>query len=457
MAKSNKNKWDPNDSKNHTVRGVGPGCALNFPGWAAEDSQSTKLSPEEERLLSEDEKKALLAQRAQRPLAEDSPLEAGVGGHARTDKLLSPDTRELVLHSRRTEIDAFANDRGLNPTIVYGIAEAAMRMGKVPNLTQYGIVGDEAKAIKHFVAGEILNIAIEDEPAPEGKSVAETTSANVGAGMRLGTGFFARPGLMVDHDALDKTIKERENSVPALTLGTGVTDKPALTMADISRLANEDAAQLLAAAEAGVKPEVQPVAEGQPETQTEGEKIAKPKGEKIGKALKGLGGKLRSPAEVAPGQFNSANGGSGPLPQFDITVKEDEHLAAVKSLVSLTESELEEGLRSRLADFKADYKETHAGELGAGAKPGLRTKLGAAAYAARRTVKGQNKGFGGGMKEDEAPSASVLRESRVGAAVLREDGGPEPDADDEGGAPDEDSDDAGKGGKLAFLKKFAKK
>jgi len=51
--------------------------------------------------------------------------------------------------------------------------------------------------------------------------------------------------------------------------------------------------------------------------------IPKPKGERIGRVLRGLGNKLRSPAEAEPGQFNNASHGTATLPAFDISVKED--------------------------------------------------------------------------------------------------------------------------------------
>jgi len=290
-GKNGKNKWDPSDPANHRVRSGGPGAALNSPAAMRMD--------------------------------EDSPLEAPVGGFSRDAKLMSPDTRELVLHSRKTEIDKFAEDRGLNPTIVMGIAEVAMRMGRVPDMRQYGVSGDDAKAIKQFVAGEILNIAIEDLPALKDKLVAEmTTSGNAGAAMRLPTAFLERP-MLVDGAALEKSLKTQHESNPALELGTGVSNKPAFTIADIAQFAADDAARLRNAADLGVKPTTEtttPPVDAEPAV--EGESVPKPKGEKIGKALKGLGGKLRSPAEVEPGQFNSANGGTAPLAKDDITVKE---------------------------------------------------------------------------------------------------------------------------------------
>ena len=80
----------------------------------------------------------------------------------RHQMLMSPGTRELVLKSRMTEIEAFANDRGLDPHVVGMICEVAMRTGRVPDMRQYGIPADEAKALGHFISGDILNLAIED-------------------------------------------------------------------------------------------------------------------------------------------------------------------------------------------------------------------------------------------------------------------------------------------------------
>jgi len=96
-----------------------------------------------------------------RSLVEDSPLEAPVGGHNRYTSLMNPATREMVLKARTQDIEKFAESRQLNTAAVLGVAEAAMRLGRVPDLRQYGFSGDDAKAIKHFVAGDVLNIAIE--------------------------------------------------------------------------------------------------------------------------------------------------------------------------------------------------------------------------------------------------------------------------------------------------------
>lgn len=140
-----------------------------------------------------------------RPLHEDSPLEAPTSGFSRDAKLMSPATREKVLESRRTEIEAFAEDRGLNPNMVMSIAEAAMRMGRVPELRQYGFSGDNAKAIKQFVAGEVLNIAIEDV-----QTEASMGGAQMGANpMVLGSAFMKR-GAMFDSRYLDRCEQDQE-------------------------------------------------------------------------------------------------------------------------------------------------------------------------------------------------------------------------------------------------------
>lgn len=101
--------------------------------------------------------------REQMQLDEDSPQEGPVTGFNRHMKLMSPATRELVLQSRSTEIEAFALDRGYNPALVAAVAEVAMRMGRVPNLHQYGFSGDDALAVKHFISGDVLNNYTEDE------------------------------------------------------------------------------------------------------------------------------------------------------------------------------------------------------------------------------------------------------------------------------------------------------
>jgi hypothetical protein len=93
-----------------------------------------------------------------RRLSENSPLEAPVRGFSRYARDMSPDTRELVLRARMPEIMAFAEDRRIDPAIVAGAVEASMRMGRIPDLGLYGLAGDEALAVKDFVATAMLGL-----------------------------------------------------------------------------------------------------------------------------------------------------------------------------------------------------------------------------------------------------------------------------------------------------------
>ncbi len=80
-------------------------------------------------------------------------------GNSPYDKFASPATRAKVLESRLQEIEAFARNRSIPTSNVYAAAEAAMRTGKIPDLGQYGLAGDDAVALKHFLISDILNIA----------------------------------------------------------------------------------------------------------------------------------------------------------------------------------------------------------------------------------------------------------------------------------------------------------
>jgi len=71
---------------------------------------------------------------------------------------MSPATRELVLRARMPEIMAFAEDRRLDPAVVAGAVEASMRLGRIPDLGLYGLAGDEAIAVKDFVATAMLGL-----------------------------------------------------------------------------------------------------------------------------------------------------------------------------------------------------------------------------------------------------------------------------------------------------------
>jgi hypothetical protein len=97
----------------------------------------------------------------QRRLAEGSPLEAPIRGFNRYDRDMHPGTRELVLKARMPEIMAFSEDRRLDPAVVAGVVEATMRLGRIPDLGLYGLAGDEALAVRDFVATAMLGLEAE--------------------------------------------------------------------------------------------------------------------------------------------------------------------------------------------------------------------------------------------------------------------------------------------------------
>jgi hypothetical protein len=166
-------------------------------------------------------------------MARGAHLSEGNRAFNRHSKLMSPDAREAVLKTRATEIEAFANDRGLEPAIVAGVAEAAMRIGRVPDMRQYGLSDDQAKAVEHFIAGDILNLAIEDE----NKGVAEATvSAGAGAHMQIKSAFMARPRALVDYDKWEKGAEDQEALKVEPRVGVDFCEKPAMTIEDLARL-----------------------------------------------------------------------------------------------------------------------------------------------------------------------------------------------------------------------------
>jgi hypothetical protein len=91
-------------------------------------------------------------------LSESSPLEAPVRGFDRYSRDMSPATRELVLRARMPEIMAFAEDRRIDPAVVAGCVEASMRIGRIPDLGLYGLAGDEALAVKDFIASSMMGL-----------------------------------------------------------------------------------------------------------------------------------------------------------------------------------------------------------------------------------------------------------------------------------------------------------
>lgn len=80
-------------------------------------------------------------------------------GNSPYDKFSSPETRAKVLESRLQEIEAFARSRSIPASNIYALAEAAMRTGKIPDLGQFGLAGDDAVATKQFLISNVLNIA----------------------------------------------------------------------------------------------------------------------------------------------------------------------------------------------------------------------------------------------------------------------------------------------------------
>ncbi len=94
-------------------------------------------------------------------LSENSPLEAPVRGFSRYARDMSPATRELVLRARMPEIMSFAEDRRIDPAVLAGVVEASMRLGRIPDLGLYGLAGDEALAVKDFVATAMLGLEYE--------------------------------------------------------------------------------------------------------------------------------------------------------------------------------------------------------------------------------------------------------------------------------------------------------
>jgi hypothetical protein len=91
-------------------------------------------------------------------IATDSNRGVTSRGNSHFDKYASPQTREKVLQSRMQEIEAFANSRSMPAATVFAATEASMRTGKVPDLGQYGMAGDDAVALKQFIISNVMNI-----------------------------------------------------------------------------------------------------------------------------------------------------------------------------------------------------------------------------------------------------------------------------------------------------------
>jgi len=96
-------------------------------------------------------------------MMESIPVDSNRGvtsrGNSPYDKFASPETRAKVLESRMQEISAFAQSRSIPASTLYALAEAAMRTGKIPDLGQFGLAGDDAVATKQFMLSNVLNLA----------------------------------------------------------------------------------------------------------------------------------------------------------------------------------------------------------------------------------------------------------------------------------------------------------
>lgn len=91
---------------------------------------------------------------------------------------MGPEVQRALLIQQKDEVEAFARDRGLDPALLFAIVEAAMRIGRVPDLRMFGVGEDDAWAIGDFLADTILNIKTEDkEEQSEGAKM--TTRYNV--------------------------------------------------------------------------------------------------------------------------------------------------------------------------------------------------------------------------------------------------------------------------------------
>jgi len=277
-------------------------------------------------------------------------------GFNRHSKLMSPATKALVLKSRTTEIEAFAEDRGYKPGIIMGIAEAVMRLGRVPSLTQYGFSGDDAKAIKHFMAGEILNLAIENSPSPTGTPIEEgTVSGGMGGQMSLASRTFMTRGNMLGMSEYAKVADEQKELGLMPRVGCDPYHKSAMTMEDIAALGQQQEslqeargggtyggshpverlvsllkhsknrymtaqsleqemggpAGLKMAVKQGLKARrIVKRGKGYKLVLKEGLDGKAKEGTALSKTLRGKGKKITSPAERVPGEFEHASGGT---------------------------------------------------------------------------------------------------------------------------------------------------
>ena len=109
-------------------------------------------------------------------LMENWPSNQGqIKGNNRQMRYWSPEARAMLLKNRAPELEAFAQDRSLDTRILFSVAEAVMRLGRIPELSHYGLSPDDERAVTHFMADVIMNTEDEDE---DGEGIEETTVAN---------------------------------------------------------------------------------------------------------------------------------------------------------------------------------------------------------------------------------------------------------------------------------------
>jgi len=121
-------------------------------------------------------------------MMEGLPVDSNRGvtsrGNTPHEKFASPETRAKVLEARLQEIEAFAQSRKIPTSNVYAAAESAMRTGKIPDLGQFGMAGDDAVATKQFLISNVLNVHGLEWTDYKGDPVLE---AGESEGMRKGT------------------------------------------------------------------------------------------------------------------------------------------------------------------------------------------------------------------------------------------------------------------------------
>jgi len=79
-------------------------------------------------------------------------------GNNRYVRYWPDNVRSKVLEARRWEVDAWARDRTIDPTIVQEVAGNALRLGRIPDLGGLGLSYDDTEALAHFVKNTFLNM-----------------------------------------------------------------------------------------------------------------------------------------------------------------------------------------------------------------------------------------------------------------------------------------------------------